>query len=86
MRKRYKLQNTVLLSFTLLAVVLVLVISSVVGTQYVEKDGDGKYFITDSEGVTTYIEDEKYLNQIKESEEKNNGRITWQNKRISEEG
>ena len=38
MRKRYKLQNTVLLSFTLLAVVLVLVISCVVGTQYVEKE------------------------------------------------
>ena len=39
-------------------------------TQYVEKEGDGKYYITDCEGVTTYIEDEKYLNQIKENEEK----------------
>ena len=35
MRKRHKLQNTVLLSFTILAVVLVLVISFVVGDRYI---------------------------------------------------
>ena len=38
MRKRHKLQNTVLLSFTVLAIVLILIISAVVGTQYVEKE------------------------------------------------
>ena len=36
MRKRHKLQNTVLLSFTILAVVLVLVISLVVGDRYIK--------------------------------------------------
>ena len=35
MRKHHKLQNTVLLSFTILAVVLVLVISFVVGDRYI---------------------------------------------------
>ena len=35
MKKRHKLQNTVLLSFTILAVVLVLVISFVVGDRYI---------------------------------------------------
>ena len=36
MRKHHKLQNTVLLSFTILAVVLVLVISLVVGDRYIK--------------------------------------------------
>ena len=36
MRKHHKLQNTVLLSFTILAVVLVLVISFVVGDRYIK--------------------------------------------------
>ena len=36
MKKRHKLQNTVLLSFTILAVVLVLVISLVVGDRYIK--------------------------------------------------
>ena len=35
MRKRHKLQNTVLLSFTLLAAVLILIISFVVGDRYI---------------------------------------------------
>ena len=38
-------------------------------TQYVEKDEDGNYYYTDSEGVTSVIEDEKYLEQIKDAEE-----------------
>ena len=38
MKKHHKLQNMVLVSFTVLAVVLILIISSVVGTQYVEKE------------------------------------------------
>ena len=38
MRKRHKLQNTVLLSFSILAVVLILIISFVVGDQYIRKE------------------------------------------------
>ena len=38
MQKRHKLQNTVLLSFSALAIVLILIISVVVGTQYVDKE------------------------------------------------
>ena len=38
MKKRHKLQNTVLLSFAILAVILILIISIVVGTQYVDKE------------------------------------------------
>lgn len=38
MKKHHKLQNTVLVSFTALAVVLIIIISGVVGTQYVDKE------------------------------------------------
>ena len=38
MKKRRKLQNTVLVSFTALAVVLIIIISSLVGMQYVDKE------------------------------------------------
>ena len=38
MRKRHKLQNMVLLCFSALALVLILIISFVVGTQYVDKE------------------------------------------------
>ena len=38
MKRKRKLQNTVLLSFTLLAVVLILIISFVVGDQYIRKE------------------------------------------------
>ena len=38
MRKQHKLQNTVLLCFSVLSLVLILIISLVVGTQYVDKE------------------------------------------------
>ena len=38
MKKRRKLQNMVLVSFTALAAVLIIIISFIVGTQYVDKE------------------------------------------------
>ena len=38
MKKRHKLQNTVLSSFALLATVLILIITFVVGDQYIRKE------------------------------------------------
>ena len=38
MKKRHKLQHTVLLNFSVLALVLIVIISYVVGTQYVDKE------------------------------------------------
>ena len=38
MRKQHKLQNTVLLCFSVLSLVLIIIISLVVGTQYVDKE------------------------------------------------
>ena len=38
MRKQHKLQNMVLLCFSALAIVLILIISLVVGTQYVDRE------------------------------------------------
>ena len=77
MKKRHKLQNTVLSSFALLATVLILIITFVVGDQYIRKEMENcrstAYSYTksaaeliDGDKIAHYLETELYGNNLVE--------------------